>query len=289
MWSKLLVGRSQSLFSPPLLLCVLCLCHSCSPPGHLVPLHQLIHNYPLPLSAFFFTVSPLFPLSVNLFYLSHPSSSPLPSFTGLLIHLLSTFSLINMPPRCLTPSYLYYSVEMSSSRSPISFWLFLPPASSLYVFFHVLNRWISGRLLTFTSEALLSTDRQFVCLKASRTQRSIFCVNVWAGVPRSLSASAASLSMSLFLCVPQPGGPRAVVLVSESLAGSHAGLMGPLRDFSLNIDLWHLLGGIALEVSYIPLKRKENLICFVHLTLGNSLQRKHSNICCRGIIFTPCC
>lgn len=146
------------------------------------------------LSLPFSSVSPLsFLFLLTFSYLSHPSSSPLPSFRGLLIHLLSTYSLINMPPLCLSLSYLYYSVEMSSSPSPISLPLFLLSASSLSVFliFFFLNRWISGRLLTFTSEALLSTDRQFVCLKASRTQRSIFCVNVWACVSRSLLASLA--------------------------------------------------------------------------------------------------
>ena len=115
-----------------------------------------------------------------------------------------------MPPLHLRCSYLYYPVEMSYSLPPISFALFLisfphfPLSVSLKF---VLNRWISGRLLTFTSEALLSTDRQSVCLKASRTQRSIFHVNVEACVSRSLMASLAlvvSLSMSAFfvcLCV----------------------------------------------------------------------------------------
>lgn len=89
---SLLSNGSQSSFSPSLRFCVLC--HSCSPSGHLLPLYQLIHNYPASLCAFLFGVSPLFPLSVNLFLSLSPRflSLPLhmPSLRGPLIHLLST-------------------------------------------------------------------------------------------------------------------------------------------------------------------------------------------------------
>lgn len=73
---SLLSKGSQSSFSPPLLLCVLCLCHFCSPPGHLLPLYQLIHNYPVSLPAFFFSISPSFLFLLTFSYLSHPFSSP---------------------------------------------------------------------------------------------------------------------------------------------------------------------------------------------------------------------
>lgn len=125
---SLLSEGSQSSFSPPLLLCVLCLCHSCSPPGHLLPLYQLIHNYPVSLCAFLFSGSPLFPFLLTFSYLSltpFPAFvSPLPSFRGLLIHLLSTCSLINMPPLCLSLFRLDYSVKMSSL---FSLYFFLTP------------------------------------------------------------------------------------------------------------------------------------------------------------------
>ncbi len=181
------------------------------PSGHLVPLYQLIHNYPVSLSAFLF-VSPLsFLFLLTFSYLPHPSSSPLPSFRGLLIHLLSTSSLINMPPLCLTLSYLYYSVEMSSSRSPISFWLissFHILSFCLSLFFFWIDEFQEG-----SSPSLLRLYYlQTICLSESQQDTEIHFLCECVSLCISLSPSFSHFSrvsqyvcVCLFVCVYQLG------------------------------------------------------------------------------------
>lgn len=113
----LLWRGSQASFSPPLPR-VLRLRLPCSTPRHLLPLYQLIYNYPASAFAFFICFSPRFPFSVNLFpYLLHPTSVssplPVPSFRSWLIHLLSNRSLISVSPLCLIPCYLCWDVFFS--------------------------------------------------------------------------------------------------------------------------------------------------------------------------------
>lgn len=145
--------------------------HPCSPPGRLLPLYQLIHNHPV--SLLLQSVSPLsFLFLLTFLYLPDPSSPPwlpLPSFRGPLIHLLSTQSLINRPTFCLSLCYRH------SLSIHLLYALVFHLKLTFFFVFHVFKQ--TNFLLT--AEGLLSSRRQFVCLKASRTLRSIFCVNVW--------------------------------------------------------------------------------------------------------------
>lgn len=106
-------------------------------PAPLQDIYYLFINYFIIILCLSLPSSPVSPLSflflLTFSYLSHPSSSPLPSFRGLLIHLLSTYSLINMPPLCLRLSYLYYSVGPDVFFT-LSFFIPTSSASFLSVF-----------------------------------------------------------------------------------------------------------------------------------------------------------
>lgn len=190
-----------------------------------------------------------------------------------------------MPPLCLSRSYLYYSVQMSSFA--LSY--FILTFSSSRIFFSLalsfFNIWISGWLLILTSEAPLSADRQFVCLKASSTQRSIFCVKVWACVSHSLWASFASAS-----CLGMPALCVCVTLVVFKLrfrSPWQAPMLGSQGVCVIAISICFLCCPVTSppqrscsEGAASMLEKKETAHLFCTFDTGHILQQTACNICC---------
>lgn len=190
-----------------------------------------------------------------------------------------------MPPLCLSRSYLYYSVQMSSFA--LSY--FILTFSSSRIFFSLalsfFNIWISGWLLILTSEAPLSADRQFVCLKASRTQRSIFCVKVWACVSHLLWASFASAS-----CLGMPALCVCVTLVVFKLrfrSPWQAPMLGSQGVCVIAISIYFPCCPVTSppqqscsEGAASMLEKKETAHLFCTFDMGHILQQTSCNICC---------
>lgn len=172
-------------------------------------------------------------------YLSHPSSSPLPlplpSFRGPLIHLLSTYSLINMSPLCLRPVLSLLLCRDVFFNLPHFILTFSASCLSVFLslFFFLIDEFQEGSSPSLLRLCYLQADNLSVWKPAGlRDPFSVWmCELLYLDLSCFSTVSfSVSLCVGVWVCVYQPSGSQAVVLVSESLAGSHAGFMGCLCD-----------------------------------------------------------